>query len=406
MATFKATVFSNRMRSDGTWSIQIRITHNKKVKYIPTGMYCSKNDMKKNFEIKTEEIIDILHDVIKKYRKKCNSLGDKLPLVDVDYICDMLSSSENTIDFIQFGRQYALKLIQSGRKGTGDNYNIALNSLIKYTKRDFLDINKITAQYLTEYMRFLAPDGDYSIRKVSLYLGIIRAIHNKAKEEHNNEEIGFVQIPLSPFARFKIPKTKPTLKRALTKEVILKIININPTETTTSRMILAKDLFVMSFCLIGMNSADFYSCDKLINGTIKYNREKTKTRRDDEALISIDIPDEIADLVTKYRDESNEKVFNFHNRYSTPGTFNAAINKGLKEIGKIVGVDNLQFYAARHSWATLALNKCKIDKYTVHTALNHIDESMKVTDLYIEKDFTIINDANRIVMDYLFNDEM
>lgn len=59
-------------------------------------------------------------------------------------------------------------------------------------------------------------------------------------------------------------------------------------------------------------------------------------------------------------------------------------------------------YKARHSWATLAVNKAEIDKYTVHSALNHIDESMKVTDIYIERDFRIENEANRKVIEFVF----
>ncbi|MCL2596848.1 MAG: site-specific integrase [Paludibacter sp.] len=58
-------------------------------------------------------------------------------------------------------------------------------------------------------------------------------------------------------------------------------------------------------------------------------------------------------------------------------SFSAAINgkninkTGLKKIGDEIGVGNLQFYAARHSWATIAHNDCGIDKYTIHEALNH-----------------------------------
>lgn len=60
------------------------------------------------------------------------------------------------------------------------------------------------------------------------------------------------------------------------------------------------------------------------------------------------------------------------------------------------------FYISRHSWATIALNKVGIDKYTVHAALNHIDESMKVTDIYIERDFVNENIANAKVVKYVF----
>lgn len=60
------------------------------------------------------------------------------------------------------------------------------------------------------------------------------------------------------------------------------------------------------------------------------------------------------------------------------------------------------FYISRHSWATIALNKVGIDKYIVHAALNHIDDSMKVTDIYIERDFVNENKANVKVVKYVF----
>ena len=60
------------------------------------------------------------------------------------------------------------------------------------------------------------------------------------------------------------------------------------------------------------------------------------------------------------------------------------------------------FYISRHSWATIALNKVGIDKYIVHAALNHIDESMRVTDIYIERDFVNENKANAKVVRYVF----
>lgn len=60
------------------------------------------------------------------------------------------------------------------------------------------------------------------------------------------------------------------------------------------------------------------------------------------------------------------------------------------------------FYISRHSWATIALNKVGVDKYTVHAALNHIDEAMKVTDIYIERDFINENNANAKVINYVF----
>ena len=75
----------------------------------------------------------------------------------------------------------------------------------------------------------------------------------------------------------------------------------------------------------------------------------------------------------------------------------------MKEIGDALGIEDLEFYSARHSWATIAINKVGIDKYTVHSALNHLDESMKVTDIYIERDFSTENSANTQVLEYVFS---
>lgn len=81
------------------------------------------------------------------------------------------------------------------------------------------------------------------------------------------------------------------------------------------------------------------------------------------------------------------------------------MNKGLKQIGTALGIDDLEFYAARHSWATIARNDCGIDQYTVHAALNHVDDKMRVTDIYIAKDWGPVNDANLKVMNYVFGEK-
>jgi integrase len=114
------------------------------------------------------------------------------------------------------------------------------------------------------------------------------------------------------------------------------------------------------------------------------------------------IPTFIKPLIAKYRDDTGNRVFRFYRHFSNHRTFNAAINRGLKDIGDLLHIEDLEYYAARHSWATIALNKCGIDKYTVHAALNHVDESMRVTDIYIERDFVNENKANAKVVKYVF----
>ncbi|MDR1202070.1 MAG: transposase, partial [Tannerellaceae bacterium] len=76
----------------------------------------------------------------------------------------------------------------------------------------------------------------------------------------------------------------------MTVELIQKISTLDYTmimQPGNNRFNLAKDVFLLSFVLVGMNAADLYWCDNCKKNRITYNRIKTKNRRADKAEISI-----------------------------------------------------------------------------------------------------------------------
>ena len=221
------------------------------------------------------------------------------------------------------------------------------------------------------------------------------------------KEKNLILIPNSPFMELEIPKQEATRKRAISADIIKKLWKLPYKDMkkgykSTCHYNLAKDCFILSFCLMGINSADLYNATEMEGYTIVYNRTKSKDRRLDKAQMKVDIPRLILPLVEKYKDKTGKRLFNFYQYYADEKDFNKAINYGLKEICTILEIDDLEYYAARHSWATIALNKAGIDKYIVHAALNHIDDAMKVTDIYIERDFVNENKANTKVAKYVF----
>lgn len=246
-----------------------------------------------------------------------------------------------------------------------------------------------------------------SNRSLSLYLISIKKLFNEAKKRYNKKDKNLILIPNSPFIELEIPKQEATRKRAISTDIIKKVWKLPYKDMkkgykATCRYNLAKDCFILSFCLMGMNSADLYNATEMKGNTITYNRTKTKDRRLDKAQMKVDIPKLAQPLIEKYKDKTGKRLFNFYQYYVDEKGFNKAINYGLKEIGRLLEIDDLEYYAARHSWATIALNKVGIDKYTVHAALNHVDETMRVTDIYIERDFVNENRANAKVVKYVF----
>lgn len=417
MATFKAIVEPHYKRADGTYNIRIRVTHNRRCKLISTQYYVTAEDMTRKLKVKNEMFIDATDEIIKRYREACNRVGEHLAEMTVEQVVDIVKEDGKAnyvfyLDFIAYGRSVADRLKSTGHAGNASLYTVAINSLIKFTGREEIGVHEITSKFLQSYLEWIqdSPARENRVkgeRAASLYLSNIRALHNRAKAEYNDEDTGVIRIPLSPFIKFKVPKIPVSRKRALSLVELQKIIDVEyrprqwQEEKEFNRFNLAKDVFLLSFGLVGMNSADLYNCTDFKGSRITYNRTKTKNRRADKAQISIRVESEIKALFDKYRDATGERVFNFHQHYSSIKTFNWTLNKLLKEIGKIIDVDDLEFYAARHSWATVARNDAKIDMYTVHAALNHVDESMKVTDIYIKKDDSLIDDANRAVLSLL-----
>ena len=420
MLTIKAEIKRSELKVDGTYNVKIRFTLDRKVKRLSTNLFVTQQDLTKSLKFKEDTSIKREIDrLVLYYREQCLKLQLDQNHYSLDEIIEFLNGEQEkqqTIDFIKFSREWIASTTIKG----APNYTTAINVLVRFVGKEELDINLITLDFLEQFKAFLIGERDARTKKLmqqgkrvtsnrtlSLYLVSIKKLFNEAKRKFNKKDKNLILIPNSPFEDFKIPKQEATRKRAIPADIIKKVWKLPYKDMkkgykSTCRYNLAKDCFILSFCLIGINSADLYNATKMRGNTIIYNRTKTKARRLDGAKMMVDIPKIVQPLIDKYKDSTGKRLFNFYQYYGDEKTFNKAINSGLKEIGSILEVDDLEYYAARHSWATIALNKVGIDKYIVHAALNHIDDSMKVTDIYIERDFVNENKANAKVVKYVF----
>lgn len=396
MATFKAIIKKGNKRADGTWNVVIRFTHNSKVRFIPTTMYVTKKDITSSFKIKNANILDRCNGIIKEYRSRLSELSLEFNAIDIDTIVSYIQKKKENkgVSFTDFAAKWIDESTIKGIK----NYKTALNALCSFVGRDNILCEEINVKTMKAFENALKDRP----RAQSLYPNCIKTIFNAAREYYNDEDNDIIRIKHS-LDKYKPVEQNIAEKRALDVETIRRIFalpydNIK-VKGKSSRHDLALDCFRLSFCLMGMNSADLFNATEIDGNTIVYDRMKTKDRRRDKAEIHVKITDYIKQLIEKYK--GKERVFNFSERFTTMESFNRAINIGLKEIGKEIGIERLQFYAARHSMATIAVNDVGISKYIVNDMLNHTDQSLKITELYIKKDFSHINEANVKLLDYV-----
>ena len=137
-------------------------------------------------------------------------------------------------------------------------------------------------------------------------------------------------------------------------------------------------------------------------------------------------PKDVPATGVMYADPGKVRLFSFYKLYGDSSTFNGAVNKGFKRVVQEVNEsiekevkeakskqekEELRFflipedtkaYSVRHSWATIARNVLNISKDDIDLCLNHVNEAHKMADVYIDKDFTRIDQANRRMFDLLF----
>lgn len=412
MATFKAEVYAHQRRADGTYNIKIRIVHNRRKKYLPTAWYVTSADLTRSFRIKNQEYIDYTDDLIRRYRRICDRAGDRLRSMTVEQVAAMVTSEREgafDLDIVRYARDLIAGLKADGHEGNARSYEVAVNSLVRFVGRESISVKEITVRLVKDWIRFLAEmpargGRERGTRAQSLYPAQLRAVLNMAKREFNDEEAGVINIPNSPFRQITLPKIQTRRKRAVSVDQLQRLAGLGYScqyQSGVNRTNLAKDLFLLSFFLMGMNAADLYTCDRYRDGVITYYRRKTCGRRADRAEMRVRVQPEAMALFDKYRAPAGERVFRFHRMYSTVNVFSDAVNRGLKRIGALIGEDDLEFYAARHTWATIAINEVGIDKYTVHEALDHVIDEMRVTDTYIKRSWERLAQANRKVIEYV-----
>lgn len=416
MATTFDYYIRPKQRADGSRQVQIRITHNRKNKYLPTSIYVVKNDLSRDGKrIKNPLILDNIDGRLRAYREAF--LKTRFPEhLNIEQLICLLDDIMGNNSFRLNIYKYMERLAKNMEPKTAEGYRTAFNAIRRFAG-DYVDINDITTGWLLRFKTFLETEPQVvknglsyrqksrGSRAVSYYLGCLRHVHNMARLEFNDDDTGKLLIPRQPFAKKNIiPKMPLTEHRVLTVAQIKQIAESKP--KPGSRAMLARDVFMMSFMLAGTNTIDLYKMKKtdLRGELVTYNREKTDSTRRDHAVITLKmLPDALP--IIKRNAGAATFLFNFQSRYSNSHEFNRAVNIGLKTLAKELGIDEkLQTYHARHSWGTIARNIAGVDFDTVNAALNHARTGNdRIADIYIARDYSAIWAAQEKVMEVVKN---
>lgn len=410
MITFKAIVISNNKRKDGTFPVKIRITFKGVSRRLPTTMVCSPSDLTRSLKIKNPDILNKAEELIIKMR---NTLSDisyfDLENRDIDWVVNHIKQSLSVnvfkLDFFDWADSYIL----SKKETTRRNYIVALNSFERFLGQRKCDINSISKQMLLDYvdsqekenkLHYCKKTGVYSetkkekvkgssIRKINLLSNIFSAARNK----YNDDDV--VLIPKTPFDY--IPKAVPVVRgqRNLGKEIMQTIISA---QTDNEKERIALDAFIVSFALMGANLADLYEAKPFEGNVWIYKRVKTRDRRSDGAEMRVEVPEELQPYMERLKAGTSRSAWLPVLKEISPKKdyCSISITKRLQSWCKKNNIQEFTFYAARHTWASLA-RKEGVEKALVDECLAHKGD-YDMADVYAERSWDLMAKANRTVL--------
>lgn len=394
--SFKPVVADHR-KADGTYTIRIRVTANRKCKYISTNISVSDSQLTRTGNIKDRAVLDNLDALVGRMRAASAAIDPfVVSMMTVDEIVRYIENNQEgtfRLEFFEFAR----KVVESKTtKNTRNYYRNAVVAFAEFTGRKSMDISEITSSLMRNFEAWLVAKYGKGARATGAYPEGIGHIHAQARLMYNNEETGEIKIR-NPFAYYHPTRTRKPAHRNVSRETIQAFIDRRD-KLTRKMDIMAADLFLLSFALMGMNAADLHACPAPQDGILIYNRAKTAGRRYDKAEMHVKIDPRILPLFEKWADPEKKRALRLYKKIR-PGVLNFEICVGLRRACNLMGIEeHLTFYSARHTWATLAYS-AGVDKSIINDCLCHVDESMKVTDIYIAKDWERLWKANEIVLD-------
>lgn len=387
--TISIICYKSKTLSNGEHPLMLRITQNRKIKYKSLNISISEKhwDFKKNIPKSNCPNKDLILKIILKAKLEYQQKVLEKKANDEEFTATSLINETNdeikakTVE--EFYQLTINELREKGQIGNSYAYLNSYNTLKNFNKGKKLDytFSHIDVAFCKKLEDWLRSKGNKDTT-LSYQFRTLRATFNKAIEAKivSREKNPFIEYKLSRF------NTK-TIKRALSKEDILKIINTDCSGKSKLRQ-LTHDLFSFSYLCGGISFVDIanLTCKNIVEGRLIYQRQKT------HGNINLILSDKALEIIQKYNYYCLQTSFLFpilHNkRHITPMQKNNRIhkichqvNQELRLFAKELNINaEVTTYVARHSFATI-LKKSGVNIGIISEALGHQD--IKTTQIYL-----------------------
>lgn len=394
MATLSLTIFKAKALKDGRHKIRIALRHKHETTYIVTRFIISENQFKNGQVVKHPEASAInrkLRNILDDLQEKLDSIKHLelyscrqiKEIISTDNLSDEQTFSSACSNFVDY-------LKSEGR----DSYALSIERVGRYF-RDFargdILLSDLTPSLVQNFAAFIRK-RKVTETTVNTMLAQMKSVINRAIREWN------ISYDIHPFVTTRI-SAAPIRKFDLTVQSFNKIRESSPEKR---KLIMARDLFCLSFYLGGMNLIDIMQTD-FRKDVLEYSRSKTKGRMQSDSVITFTIPSQAREIICRWMDKRTGKLdfgykFTYHN-------FSQYVTYSLGDLAEELNIDErVTFYSARKSFAQYA-SEIGIPDGIIDYCLGHSDKSKGVIRYYTKVRQKQADMAISRVIDYVNNPE-
>jgi len=378
----------------GKYRVKVRIYTKtpRKQKFYPTDFEFSEDEFKSIWltQKPRKEHLPI-RDQIRAVEVHFKQVAEQLHPFSFETFETILFSGSGTNDINHLFNQTIEQYKRLGKFGSAKNYYQSLRSLLEFAGKPTILFAEITTRFLQDFENYVLNVKQYRQNTLATYIRPLRAIFNKAIAEN------YIKQENYPFGRnsknkYEI-KTGTSIKKALSKVQLRELFQYTPANEPEQRIL---DFFFFSYFGNGINLMDiahlqyenivpdFQNPDRII-----FVRRKTGKTKQNPTMTTIYLNDQLRQILQRYCTEDHSPknyVFDILQKSDSPEikhkkvkAFNFTINHHLKKICGKIGLPQISFYAARHSFATNAINNGASMEF-VSKSLSH--SSLKQTETY------------------------
>ena len=399
MATLKLAITPDKVAKDGTHKIRIALGHKCVTRYIVTRFKIDNLSQFKNGQVVKHPdaamINTKLRNILNEYQEKLDSIKC-IQMYDCKQLREILVNStpigQTASTFQAVADSYITELIEDGRENYAKLLERNCRYFTEFTKGEFL-LSEITPEIISNYDRFLRNKKGVGETTISMMMSRTRTIINRGIKKQ------LVRYDVSPFAYYSI-KSSPVREVDITVENLTKIKNSLPKE---KKFRVARDCFMLSFYLGGINLADLLEIDFRNTDKVEYVRKKARNLKQGEQRIVITIPEIAKPIIKEWTNRNTGKLdFGYKFTYSN---FYRYLTRSLNMFAESLNINQkIVYYSARKTFAQFA-SELGIPDGVIDYCLGHSDKSKGVIRYYTKVKQKQAEIAINRVIDYVNNPE-